>query len=142
MKAVVCVKQVRTLGDEVEFTADNQDVDQDYVELAVNEWDTYAVEEALRVKEALGEGEVVVVTLGDDESEAALRRCLAMGADRAIRVEHAGRFHRRSSDRRPTLWRRRWRPSHPISSSPECSRATRCKQRPAPCSRSCSTSHG
>jgi len=86
LKAVVCVKQVRTLSDEVEFTADGRDVDPDYVELAVNEWDTYAVEEALRVREAAGEGEVVVVTVGGDDSEAALRRCLAMGADRAIRV--------------------------------------------------------
>lgn len=86
MKTVVCVKQVRTLGDEVEFTSDERDVDPDYVELAVNEWDTYAVEEALRVKEATGEGEVVVVTVGGEETEEALRRCLAMGADRAIRV--------------------------------------------------------
>ena len=90
MKTVVCVKQVRTLGDEVEFTGDERDVDPDYVELAVNEWDTYAVEEALRVKEATGEGEVVVVTVGGDEAEEALRRCLAMGADRAIRVESEG----------------------------------------------------
>ncbi len=87
MKAVVCVKQVRTLGDEVEFTSDERDVDPDYVELAVNEWDTYAVEEALRVKEATGDGEVVVVTVGSEEADEALRRCLAMGADRAIRVE-------------------------------------------------------
>jgi electron transfer flavoprotein beta subunit len=86
LKTVVCVKQVRTLGDEVEFTSDERDVDPDYVELAVNEWDTYAVEEALRVKEATGEGEVVVVTVGGEDAEEALRRCLAMGADRAIRV--------------------------------------------------------
>lgn len=87
MKAVVCVKQVRTLGDEVEFTSDERDVDEDFVELAVNEWDSYAVEEALRLKEAAGEGEVVVVTFGTDQADQALRRCLAMGADRAIRVE-------------------------------------------------------
>jgi len=90
LKSVVCVKQVRTLGDEVEFTSDGRDVDPDYVELAVNEWDTYAVEEALRLKEATEEGEVVVVTVGDEEADEALRRCLAMGADRAIRVEHPG----------------------------------------------------
>jgi len=90
LKAVVCVKQVRTLGDEVEFTSDERDVDPDYVELAVNEWDTYAVEEALRLKEACDDGEVVVVTVGGEEAEEALRRCLAMGADRAIRVEGSG----------------------------------------------------
>ena len=45
------------------------------------------MEEAIRIRERLGEGEVVVVTVGDAEAEAVLRRCLAMGADRAIRVD-------------------------------------------------------
>ena len=86
MRTLVCVKQVKILGDEVEFTADGLDVDPDYVDPALNEWDSYATEEALRLREAHG-GEVVVVTCGSKESEAALRRCLAMGADRAVRVE-------------------------------------------------------
>ncbi|HXY46198.1 MAG TPA: hypothetical protein VEH29_18580 [Acidimicrobiales bacterium] len=83
------MKQVAVLGDEVEFTDDERDVDPDYVERALNEWDVAAVEEALRVKESLGEGEgeVVVVSVGAEEAEEALRRCLAMGADRAIRIE-------------------------------------------------------
>jgi electron transfer flavoprotein beta subunit len=74
------------LGDEVEFAADGRDVDPDFLDRALNEWDACAVEEALRVRERLG-GEVVVVTVGDAEAEGALRRCLAMGADRAIRVD-------------------------------------------------------
>ena len=53
----------------------------------MNEWDACAAEEAIRIRERLGEGEVVVVTVGDEEAEGALRRCLAMGADRAIRVD-------------------------------------------------------
>jgi electron transfer flavoprotein beta subunit len=53
----------------------------------LNEWDACATEEAIRIRERLGEGEVVVVTVGDDGADAALRRCLAMGADRAIRVD-------------------------------------------------------
>jgi len=86
MRTLVCVKQVKTLGDEVEFTADGTDVDPDYLDSALNEWDSYATEEAIRLREA-GGGEVVVVTCGPKESEAALRRCLAMGADRAVRIE-------------------------------------------------------
>ena len=86
MRTVVCIKQVRTLGDEVEFTDDGRDVDPDYVDLALNEWDSFATEEALRLRERLG-GDVVVVTCGAKGTEAALRRCLAMGADRAVRVE-------------------------------------------------------
>jgi electron transfer flavoprotein beta subunit len=87
MKIVVCVKQVAMLGDEVEFTSDEKGVDPDYFEFALNEWDSYATEEALRLKEATGDGEVVVVSVGDEESEDAMRRCLAMGADRAIRID-------------------------------------------------------
>jgi electron transfer flavoprotein beta subunit len=86
VRTLVCIKQVKNLGDEVEFTADGTDVDPEYLDAALNEWDSYATEEALRLREASG-GEVVVVTCGPRESEAALRRCLAMGADRAVRVE-------------------------------------------------------
>jgi len=86
MKIVVCVKQVAMVGDEVEFTDDETDVDPDFLEFAINEWDTYATEEALRMKEAAGDGEVVVVTVGDEDAEDAMRRALAMGADRGIRI--------------------------------------------------------
>jgi electron transfer flavoprotein beta subunit len=91
VKIVVCVKQVAVLGDEVGFTADARDVDQDYLDFALNEWDSYATEEALRIREELGgEGdEVVVVSVGDAQVEGAMRRCLAMGADRGIRVDYA-----------------------------------------------------
>lgn len=87
MKIVVCIKQVAILGDEVEFTSDERGVDPDYLEFALNEWDSYATEEALRLREAAGDGEVVVVSVGDEDAEDALRRCLAMGADRAVRID-------------------------------------------------------
>src|ERR1700730_16779101 len=87
MKIVVCVKLVKVLGDEVEFTPDGLDVDPEYLEHALNEWDACAVEEALRIRERAGEAEVVAVTAGDKKSEEALRRCLAIGADRAVGVE-------------------------------------------------------
>jgi electron transfer flavoprotein beta subunit len=86
MKIVVCVKQVAALGDEVEFTEDERDVDPDFLDHALNEWDSYATEEALRVRDAAGASEVVVLTVGDEESEEAMRRALAMGADRGVRV--------------------------------------------------------
>jgi electron transfer flavoprotein beta subunit len=88
VKIVVCVKQVAVLGDEVEFTGDARDVDPDYLDYALNEWDSYATEEALRIREQAGEGDVVVASVGAARVEAALRRCLAMGADRAVRVDY------------------------------------------------------
>jgi electron transfer flavoprotein beta subunit len=86
VKIVVAVKQVAVLGDEVEFRDDERDVDPDFLDFALNDWDSFSTEEALRIRERVGEGEVVVVLVGDEEAEEALRRCLAMGADRAIRV--------------------------------------------------------
>jgi electron transfer flavoprotein beta subunit len=86
MKVVVCVKQVGSLGDEVEFTDDERDVDPDYLDYALNEWDSYATEEALRLRDAAGGGEVVAVTVGDEDAEDAMRRALAMGVDRGVRV--------------------------------------------------------
>jgi electron transfer flavoprotein beta subunit len=89
MKIVVCVKQVATLGDEVEFTDDERDVDPDFLDFALNEWDSFATEEALQIRERSGDGEVVVVSVGDEDAEDAMRRCLAMGADRGVRIEGA-----------------------------------------------------
>lgn len=87
MKIIVCVKQIGALEDDIEFEADERDVDRDYLDFALNEWDAFSIEEALQLRERAGDGEVVVVTVGDEESEEALRHCLAMGADRAIRVD-------------------------------------------------------
>ena len=86
MKIVVAVKQVAVLGDEVEFTEDERDVDPDYLDFALNDWDSFSTEEALQIRERIGEGEVVVVAAGDEDAEEAMRRCLAMGADRGLRV--------------------------------------------------------
>jgi electron transfer flavoprotein beta subunit len=91
MDIAVCVKHVATLGDEMEVDATGADVDLDYLEWTINEWDTYAVEEALRLREAAGGGEVVLVTVGTEDADETLRRGLAMGADRAVRVDPSAR---------------------------------------------------
>ena len=92
MKIVICVKQVAVLGDEVEFTDDGRDVDPDFLDASLNEWDSFATEEALRLRETVGseDDEIVIVSVGDGDVEQAMRRCLAMGADRAIRIEYSG----------------------------------------------------
>ncbi|MGY1641974.1 electron transfer flavoprotein subunit beta/FixA family protein [Geodermatophilus sp. SYSU D00703] len=90
MKTVVCVKQVVEVSAFVEFDEQGTDVDPAFKEPQLNEADTYAVEEALRLREAAGQGEVVVVTAGEAGAEEALRACLAMGADRAVRVACEG----------------------------------------------------
>ncbi len=87
MKIVVPVKQVAALDDEFELRDDGSGVDPDFEQLELNEWDSFSVEAALALREQAGDGdEVVVVTVGDEESEEALLSCLAMGADRALRI--------------------------------------------------------
>jgi electron transfer flavoprotein beta subunit len=86
VKIVVPIKQVAALDDEFELLDNGAGVDPDFVDLDLNEWDTFSVEAALQLRETTGEGEVVVVTVGDDESDEALLKCLATGADRAVRV--------------------------------------------------------
>lgn len=87
VRIVVCVKQVKFLEDEFELDEGDGDVDPAYVERALNEWDACAMEEALSLRERVRAAEVVAVTVGDREANTALRRCLAMGADRAVRVD-------------------------------------------------------
>ncbi|MGH2927044.1 MAG: electron transfer flavoprotein subunit beta/FixA family protein [Solirubrobacteraceae bacterium] len=91
MKVVVCVKQVAALDDEFELLGDGSGVDPDFLQLDLNEWDAFSVEAALLLSEQAGDGsEVVVVTVGDEESEEALLSCLAKGANRAVRVSGEG----------------------------------------------------
>jgi electron transfer flavoprotein beta subunit len=84
VKILVAVKQVALLADE--FELDGADtVPPDALRRRLNELDAHAVEAALTLNE--GEpGEVVAATVGDQHAEDALRSCLAMGADRALRV--------------------------------------------------------
>ena len=86
MKIAVTVKQVAALDDEFELLDDGSGVDPDFLELDLNEWDAFSLEAALQLREAAGDGEVVVLTVGDDEADEALLGCLARGADRAVRV--------------------------------------------------------
>jgi len=87
MKILICVKQVLNLDDEFELREDGLDVDRDYCNRDLNEWDDYALEEALRIKERSGDAvEVVAVTVGAEETSEQLRKCLAKGADRGVRV--------------------------------------------------------
>ncbi|MDO5703593.1 MAG: electron transfer flavoprotein subunit beta/FixA family protein [Paracoccus sp. (in: a-proteobacteria)] len=87
MKILVMVKQVAFLDDEFEMRDNDRDVEEDFFEKDLNEFDHFSVEEALLIKEAAGDdAEVVAVTVGDDDADDVLRTALAKGADRGIRV--------------------------------------------------------
>lgn len=86
MKVLVAVKEVVEVADD--FEIDGLDVAERYREYDLNEWDEYAIEEAVRTVEDrdADDDEVVTVTVGPERCEETIRMALAKGADRAIRV--------------------------------------------------------
>lgn len=88
MKIAVCVKQVPDATATKRIDAGSKRLDRSG-EGTLNAFDVNAVEEALRIQEAHG-GEVVVVSIGPERSLDALRKALAMGADRAVLVSDDG----------------------------------------------------
>jgi electron transfer flavoprotein beta subunit len=85
MKIAVCVKAVPDAAAGRRIDPSTKRIDRS-VELAISDFDTYAVEEALKLRESAGEGEVVVVSMGPEKAMDPLRKALAMGADRAVLV--------------------------------------------------------
>jgi electron transfer flavoprotein beta subunit len=86
MKILVTVKQVPDTATQVKISSDPKAIDTAGITWIVSPYDEFAIEEALRIKEKRGQGEVVAVTLGPDRAKEALRSALAMGCDRAIHV--------------------------------------------------------
>jgi electron transfer flavoprotein beta subunit len=84
---IVCVKRVPDTETRIRVGGDGQSIDPSGVKYVVSPYDEFAVEAALRLREANGAGEVTVVTLGDDASQDALRNALAMGADKALLLQ-------------------------------------------------------
>jgi electron transfer flavoprotein beta subunit len=85
MRIAVCVKQVPDAAVAKRIDPQTKRLDRSG-EGALNAFDAHAVEEALRLKERTGEGEVVLVSMGPEKAQDALRKALAMGADRAVLV--------------------------------------------------------
>ncbi|MCF8106862.1 MAG: electron transfer flavoprotein subunit beta/FixA family protein [Desulfohalobiaceae bacterium] len=84
MEILVCIKRVPdTSENEIEINGSGNDIEREDLVYSVNEWDNYAVEEAIQIRDKVG-GSVTVVTVGDEEAEEVLRREMAMGADNGL----------------------------------------------------------
>jgi electron transfer flavoprotein beta subunit len=83
LKIAVCAKYVPETGGRIDPQTKRLDRSG---EGALNQFDVNAVEEALKLKEASGEGEVVIVSLGPERALEAMRKALAMGADRVVLI--------------------------------------------------------
>jgi len=84
MKTVVCIKRVPDTEARIRIAADKTSIDPAGIKYIISPYDEFALEAALRLKEAKGEGEVIVITVGEASSAESLRAALAMGADRAV----------------------------------------------------------
>lgn len=87
MDVIVCVKRVPDTETRIKVAADGTHIDPAGVKYIVSPYDEFAVEAGLRTKEAAGNGEVTLVTVGDSAAQEALRSGLAMGADKAVLLE-------------------------------------------------------
>jgi len=86
MDIIVCIKRVpETAEADLVIDKSKKGIDTDGLVFSINEWDNYAVEAAIQLKEAQG-GKITVISVGPEENNEVLRRALAMGADEAIRL--------------------------------------------------------
>jgi electron transfer flavoprotein beta subunit len=89
MKIAVCVSHVPDTAAKINVGEDGKSIDTNGVSFIINPYDEFAVEEALKTKEAQG-GEVVVISLGGDEVKETIRKALAMGADSGVLLKYQG----------------------------------------------------
>jgi electron transfer flavoprotein beta subunit len=84
MRIAVCIKRVPDTETRVKIASDGKSLDESGVKFVLNPYDEFAVEEALKLKEKAGAGEVVIVSVGPDAAQETIRTALAMGADRGV----------------------------------------------------------
>ncbi len=90
MEILVFVKRVPDTESKIRVNPETRSVVEDGLNFVISPFDEFAVEEALRLREA-GTGKVTVLSVGPDETTVILKKCLAMGADEAVLIKDAGR---------------------------------------------------
>lgn len=94
MKILICIKQVPDM--ESRFKLNEQSTwysDQDLA-WRMNEYDEYAVEQAIQLRDQIGDAEVVVLSVGPDRAKEAMKKALAMGADRGVHIQDAASYEK------------------------------------------------
>ena len=87
MKIAVCVKRVPDMDVRFRIGADNVSVDEAGLKFDINDFDAWAVEAALKLKDKDANSEVTVISLGPDVVQETIRKALSMGADRGIQLK-------------------------------------------------------
>lgn len=86
MNSVVCISHVPDTESRIKIGGGGKSIEETGVKFIVSPYDEYALEEAIRIKEAKG-GDVTVVTFGPDRAAQGLRECLARGATKALHIK-------------------------------------------------------
>ena len=89
MNIVVCVKRVPDTETKIKIGGDGKTMDPTGVEFVINTFDEFAVEEAIRIKEKLGGGEITILSLGSTDAQAIMRKAFAMGSDKGVHLNDA-----------------------------------------------------
>lgn len=87
MKILVCISNVPDTTTKISFTPDNKAFNKAGVQFIINPYDELALTKALELNEAAGGGTVTVIHVGAADTEANLRKALAVGADDAVRID-------------------------------------------------------
>ena len=87
MKVAVCIKRVPDMEGRFKIAGNGAAVDETGIKFDISDFDAYAVEEALKLTEQAGQGEVVAISLGPDVVQETLRKALSMGADKAVQLK-------------------------------------------------------
>ena len=87
MKVLVPIKRVVDYNVKIRVKSDNSGVELSNVKMSMNPFDEIAVEEAIKLKEAGSVSEIVVLSIGPQQSQETIRTALAMGADRGVLVK-------------------------------------------------------
>ncbi len=90
MKVIVLLKQTPDTETKIALTSDNSAVDNSGIKFIINPYDEFAIEEAIKIKEKAGAGEVVVASFGNDSCKELIVKALAMGADRGLLISNSG----------------------------------------------------
>jgi electron transfer flavoprotein beta subunit len=94
MKILICIKQVPDMESRFKLNAAGTWYSDQDLAWRMNEYDEFAVEQAVQLREQLGEAEVVVLSVGPDRVKEAMKKALAMGADRGIHIQDDASFEK------------------------------------------------
>ena len=86
MKIAVCIKRVIDMETRFRIAGDGASIDETGAKYDVNDFDMYAIEAALQLRDTAGAGEIAVVSIGPAAAQEQIRKALSMGADRGIHL--------------------------------------------------------